>query len=451
MDRPKRSAFLGFPWLGLPLGGMLTLTVAGQFLWDGSTSGPALGRSEREMAGTAALAAPIAPPREPAESSVLHRGETLGQVLITLGLSAEEAHQAARATSTYVDLRQLRAGAPWAAYRDADGFVDRFELTVAGRGELAIDRNGADWRPGWREFERETRARAVRGELVGSLEASMARAGARAELAYLVADVLQWDLDFSRDLRRGDEFRVLFEETTVEGYEPRPSRVLAVDYGQATGRRLEAYYFASEAGGGYYDAAGRPLEKLFLRSPLPYSRVTSRFTHRRFHPVLGSYRPHYGVDYGAPVGTPVRVTASGTVLSAGWSGGGGKTVKVRHSNGYLSAYLHLSRFASGVRSGARVRQGDVIGYVGATGLATGPHLDYRVQLNGRWIDPQSIKSVPAEPVSKLRLAEFQAVLRAMRASLDDGGTFQPPAVTIAREAAQVAAASSLEATATSRF
>jgi murein DD-endopeptidase MepM/ murein hydrolase activator NlpD len=266
----------------------------------------------------------------------------------------------------------------------------------------------------------------------------MARAGAPAELAYSVGDVLQWDLDFTRDLRRGDTFRVLFEETVVEGYEPRPSRVLAVDYGRANGRHLEAYHFGSGASAGYYDAEGRPLQKLFLRSPMPYSRVTSRFSHSRFHPVLKRFRPHYGVDYGAPVGTPVRVTASGTVVSAGWDGGGGKTVKVRHPNGYLTAYLHLSGFAPGVRSGAVVRQGEVIGYVGATGLATGPHLDYRVQVNGRWIDPQSIKSVPAQAVSPLQRSEFDAVRLAMRASLDTGRGFEPPVIAVSREAPRVA-------------
>jgi len=280
--------------------------------------------------------------------------------------------------------------------------------------------------------------RAVRGSLSGSLEGSMARAGAPTELAYAVADVLQWDLDFSRDLRHGDEFRVLFEEVLVEGYEPRPERVLAVDYGRPGRRHVEAYWFAGGEERGYYDADGRPLQKMFLRSPLPYSRITSRFSRHRFHPVLKTFRPHYGVDYGAPVGTAVRATASGTVVLAGWDGGGGKTVKIRHPNGYLSAYLHLSRFATGVRRGARVEQGELIAFSGATGLASGPHLDYRVQKDGHWIDPLSIKSVPVEPVSPLRLAEFHAVQQAMRASLETGRPFAPPAVTVAREAARLA-------------
>jgi murein DD-endopeptidase MepM/ murein hydrolase activator NlpD len=179
---------------------------------------------------------------------------------------------------------------------------------------------------------------------------------------------------------------------------------------------------------GYYDGEGRPLQKMFLRSPLPYSRVTSKFSQHRLHPVLGVFRPHYGVDYGAPTGTPVRVTANGTVVEAGWDGGGGRTVKVRHPNGYLTAYLHLSRFAEGVRPGSGVRQGELIGYVGSSGLATAPHLDYRIQLNGRWIDPLSLQLMPAEPVSPLRFAEFRAARDAMRRTLADGGESEAPAV-----------------------
>jgi murein DD-endopeptidase MepM/ murein hydrolase activator NlpD len=445
MERPARSGAWGVPWLGLPLGGVLALAVAAQFAWDATLFQPT--EIERTLVApdratiAASLSLEAAPvPRVAARSAALRSGQTLGGLLIDLGLTAEEAHAAATASKRYVDVRQLRAGTPWAIYRDEEGVLDRFELTVEGRGELALERSPLGWQPAWREYERETRVRAVRGELVGSLEASMSRAGAPVELAYAVADVLQWDLDFTRDLRRGDTFRVLFEETVVEGYEPKPSRVLAVHYGRAGGRALEAYLFGSGESAGYFDAEGRPLQKLFLRSPLPYSRVTSRFSHSRFHPVLKSFRPHYGVDYGAPVGTPVRVTASGTVVSAGWDGGGGRTVKVRHPNGYLTAYLHLSGFASGVRSGAMVRQGQVVGYVGATGLATGPHLDYRVQQNGRWIDPLSIKSVPAEPVSPLRKPEFEAVRLAMRSSLETGRAFEPPAVVAARSTTQVAAA-----------
>lgn len=435
-----RGRVWGAPWLGLPLGGVLALAGAAHSLWNLD-----LGSADRLRPPFAAVATEFdgltestSEPRFPDRTEVLRRGQTLGGVLAELGIGAEQAHELALASSRYVDPRQLRSGTPWHAYLDDAGDLERLELVLAGRGELALERGPAGWRSEWNAFAREIRLRHVRGRLEGSLEASVARAGAPVELAYRMADVLQWDLDFSRDLRRGDEFRVLFEELLIEGYEPRPERVLAVAYGQQGGRQLEGYYFGEGDGAGYFDAQGRPLQKMFLRSPLPYSRVTSGFSNRRFHPVLGVFRPHHGVDYGAPMGTPVRVTASGSVVSAQWDGGGGRTVKVRHANGYLTAYLHLSRFADGVRAGAQVRQGDVIGYVGATGLATAPHLDYRVQVKGRWIDPLSIKAVSVEPIPAARRATFFAYRDALRASLETGRPPVPPGEVLARSAGQSA-------------
>jgi murein DD-endopeptidase MepM/ murein hydrolase activator NlpD len=218
---------------------------------------------------------------------------------------------------------------------------------------------------------------------------------------------------------------LLFEEVWLDGAYHGLGRVLALSYAHEEGRGWEAYRFGE--GESFYDAEGRPLQKMFLRSPLPYSRITSRFSNRRFHPVLKVFRPHHGVDYGAPVGTPVRTTASGTVTFVGWDGGGGKTVKVRHPNDYLTAYLHLSRYAD-VRVGTRVRQGDVVGYVGSTGLATAAHLDYRVQHRGRWLDPLSLASVPAEPLTAARLADYRVTQAAMRNSLETGAPYPAPMV-----------------------
>jgi murein DD-endopeptidase MepM/ murein hydrolase activator NlpD len=450
MKTPPRTPRLGIPWLGLPLSALLAWAAVGQTLWE-----PAGLAIETGMPAGAAFVVDAEGWRAPLELASAPRprpagrpadllgevriGETLGGLFQgRLGLSSREAHAASTSSARFVELRQLRAGTPWKAYLDDAGRLDRFELELEGKGELTLLRHDAGWKPEWTGYRRETRILTVRGRIDGSLEASVERAGAPFELAYALAEVLQWDLDFSRDLQPGDEFRVLFEEVRVERSRPEPGKVLAVEYGRADGRRLEAYTFGDDGAGGYYDAEGRPLQKMFLRSPLPYSRVTSRFSHRRFHPVLGVFRPHYGVDYGAPTGTPVRVTASGTVVSAGWDGGGGRTVKVRHANDYLTAYLHLSRFAEGVRSGRRVRQGDVVGYVGSTGLATAPHLDYRIQQHGRWIDPLSLRSVPAQPISATRLAEFRAVRDAMHRSLESGDAYQPPPFTLLRDAQRVA-------------
>ncbi len=402
--------------VGLPVVGLIGFSVLALTSWHDELIA-ATPADRQTLAAPPAAVAPRPPAERPDRAATLRPGGTLSSLLVELGVDRREVQPIAAAASRYLDPRQLTPGLRAAAYGGAGARPSRLELALAGRGELRLERRGEGWEPAWRPFARETRVRVVRGSLAGSLEGSVERAGADPNLAYAMAEVLQWDIDFTRDLKAGDRFAALYEEVYLEGEYFGLGRVLALSYAQ-THREIEAYRYGE--GASFYDAEGRPLEKLFLRSPLPYSRVTSRFSSRRFHPVLKAHRPHYGVDYGAPVGTPVRVTASGTVTSAGWDGGGGKTVKVRHANGYLTGYLHLSRFASGVRAGVRVRQGDVIGYVGSTGLATGPHLDYRVQLNGRWIDPLSLQSVPAQPLSTLELASFRASREPMRRSLASG-------------------------------
>lgn len=372
------------------------------------------------------LQSPSAAPSAPSPSlrkveRRLRRGETLAEVLRGLGLTGPAAHRLLAAVGRHVELRQLRDGTLCVASIGADGGLAAIALELDGRGILSATAEGGEWQATWRAFTRSVETRSVQGELTGAFEAAVAKAGAPPDLAYAAAEVLQWDLDFNRDLRRGDRFEILFEEVLLEGKRFALGHVLAVRYVNR-GRTLEAYRFGD---GEYFDGEGRPLQKMFLRSPIPYSRVTSRFSNRRFHPVLKVARPHYGVDYGAPVGTPARVTAAGVVTHVGWDGGGGKTVKVRHPNGFLTGYLHLSRFAAGLKAGDRVAQGEVIGYVGSTGLSTGPHLDYRVQQNGRWIDPLSLNRVPADPVPTAKLAEFRATRDRMRESLA-GPTARPP-------------------------
>ena len=354
----------------------------------------------------------------------LRSGETLASVLGDLGFDRTESYAATQAAADLTDLRKLRVGDTYAAIYHGDS-VHRVHLAIRDEGRLELAREGEGWSAAFRPYDRTLDVRAIRGTLDSSLEASIREAGGEVGVAYLMADVLQWDLDFNRDLRTGDAFEVLYERIYLDDEFHDLGRVLALSYTSGD-RKLEAYGFGD--GAGYYDREGRPLQKMFLRSPLRYSRVTSRFTNRRFHPVLKTYRPHYGVDYGAPKGTPVRVTANGVVASAGWDGGGGRTVKVRHANGYLTAYLHLSGFAKGIRSGARVSQGQVVGYVGSTGLATAAHLDYRVQLAGRWIDPLALQNEPAPPISEDDLPRFIA----WRDTLDRGlstGVLEPGLVT----------------------
>lgn len=370
----------------------------------------------------------------------LSPGQTIGGVLAELELESPDVIAIVDQLSEFADLRRLKPDDGYAVvYAPGSNQVAAFDLTLSGRGRVRVTRQDGAWAGSWSAFERWSELRVVRGELEGALETSIERAGGDPRVAVLMSQVFQWDLDFNRDLRLGDRFEVLYEQVFIDGSYSTLGEIQAVRYSNL-GKVIEGYRFGDPAG--YYAPDGRPLRKMFLRSPMSYSRITSRYSTRRFHPVLKSYRPHYGVDYGAPTGTPVRVTSNGVVSFAGWDGGGGRTVKVRHPNGFLTAYLHLSKFASGVGPGRRVTQGDTIGYVGSTGLATGPHLDYRVQKHGKWIDPLSLKSVPADPVPVESLDLFMGWRDAFRESMETGS---PTAELIALRAEQATAvAASME-------
>jgi murein DD-endopeptidase MepM/ murein hydrolase activator NlpD len=387
----------------------------------------------------AAVASPSSPSLSPSPSPspsnsvpvvlTLGRGETLGQLFGRVGLTSVEAHDAVAAVAERVDVRAIQAGTRYSALLNPDRSLASLELTFSGAGRLALARQAGRWQTDWRPVRRSTELRALRGTLTGSLESSIRLAGGPGPLAFRLAEVLRWDLDFGKDLKRGDSFQVLYEEVQLDGAFHAVGNIVAVLYDNQ-GRVHEAYRYGGS--GVYYDGQGRPLQKMFLRSPLAYSHITSAFSDSRFHPVLRCFRPHYGVDYSAPVGTPVQVTADGVVSFAGWDGGGGNVVKVEHAGRYMSAYLHLSRFARGLRAGARVRQGDVIAYTGQTGLATGPHLDYRVKLKAEWIDPLTLRGV-REPIPAAQLASFRSWRDGLKRDLDRG-TVPPAMVAAARPA-----------------
>lgn len=346
----------------------------------------------------------------------LRRGQNLGGLLAEQGLEPVQVHSLTAALEGHLAVRKLQPGEIGLAYFDRHGELASLRLDASREGWVELVRDGDGWVGSKHLFARTVEIRRIEGELEKMLIDDIIRTGGRQMVAYEMSEVLQWDLDFNRDLRTGDRFRVLYEEVYLDGEFAGLGEILALIY-ENRGRKFEAYRFGEH---GYYDSDGRPLQKMFLRSPLPFTRVTSRFSHRRFHPILKVHRPHYGVDYGAPRGTGVRVTANGVVAFAGTSGGAGKMVKVRHPNGYQTSYLHLSGFARGIRRGRAVSQGDVIGYVGSTGLSTAPHLDYRVQQNGRWLDPLRLKSDPVEPITQHQMARFLARRDALQVGLDSG-------------------------------
>ena len=319
-----------------------------------------------------------------------------------------------------IDPKRLFPGTEFRGTLTPSGSLERVEVVIDRQNEvhLELSTDGILVAPITSEVLR------LEGEVESSLFGAVESAGGDAELAVQIAQIYQWDIDFLRDIRKGDTFVVVADRQTVDGEFYGWGTVFATRFIN-NGRTLDAVVYPDDSGRlGYYDLEGKPLRKQFLRSPLKFSRVTSRFSGSRFHPVLKRRMPHYGVDYGAPTGTPVHVTADGTVTLAGRNGGGGNMVTGRHTNGYRTNYLHLSRFGKGIRRGARVSQGQVIGFVGSTGLSTGPHLDYRVTLNGKWINPLAISSPAVKPLSEDRLQRFLAHALAVLSLIVD----EPPPV-----------------------
>jgi murein DD-endopeptidase MepM/ murein hydrolase activator NlpD len=305
-----------------------------------------------------------------------------------------------------IDVRKLRAGQPYLIDRLLEGHVRRFEYEIDADRMLVVSRAGFDLPARFvasvERIPKLVTVVAVEGEInreTNSLTEAIDKAGERIDLALGLADVYSGEIDFNSDLQPGDRFRVLVERQTRDGRLAGYGPILAAEFVNS-GRTLKAIRFTPEGGSpGYYDENGRSMKRFFLKSPLKFEpRITSRFSSSRRHPILGYARAHNGVDYYAPTGAPVNSVAPGVVTMAGWTAGGGRTVKVRHPNGYETEYLHLSSIA--VRTGARVGQGELVGRVGMTGLATGPHLHYGMKKNGRYVNPtvEHRNMPPGEPV-----------------------------------------------------
>ena len=347
----------------------------------------------------------------------LRRGETLDAALRRGGLTRADAARVVGHLRGVVDLRRLAPGERLVLARSGDeettaitywrSPVERYELTRA----------DADWRVQAVRVPVESRIVAVSGRLTDSLFASMDRLGEGPALTAAFVGLFEWDFDFAADALSGDRFRLLVEKRFASGEFLGYGTILIAQYRAADHAPLTSVAFADGQGRtAYYDAGGRSVRKMFLRAPLDFTRITSGFSHARVHPILGGARPHLAIDYGAPTGTPVRAVADGSVVASGWHGGNGISVTLRHGRGYETMYNHLSTTL--VRVGERVRQRHMIGRVGATGLATGPHLDYRVKRNGHWVNPLGEKFVPGEPVSARRRSAYDEHVRTLLERLD---------------------------------
>jgi murein DD-endopeptidase MepM/ murein hydrolase activator NlpD len=311
-----------------------------------------------------------------------------------------------RAARPVYDLARLAVGHPYTLSLGPDSYLAGFSYEIDELRTLRVERSNHSLAATVEERSFDLATKLVRGEIATSLFAAVNDAGEGDTLALQLADIFAWDVDFHTELRPGDTFRIAVEELSLDGKPVREGRILAAELLRGA-RRLQAVWFDTVDGPGYYTPSGRPLRKAFLRSPLKFTRISSGFTHARLHPILGIMTPHLGIDYAAPTGTPVLASADGLVSLAGIYGGFGEAVRLRHANGYETLYGHLSRIL--VRPGQRVFQGQVIGNVGATGLATGPHLDYRMSRNGVFLNPLTVELPPAEPIPDRERPSFDVV------------------------------------------
>jgi len=323
-----------------------------------------------------------------------NRGDTFGSLLARLGISESDREGVLRVRG----LRLLRTGDTVTAEIDADGALTRLSF-IAGRDTIvSVTREGETYRASQAHAALEMHTMLKSSVIRSSLFAAADTASIPDSVAIQLADVFGGDIDFHRDLRKGDRFSVVYEMYFLGGRPMRAGRVLAAEF-VSQSRVLRAVYFAGRAGHpGYYAPDGTNLRKTFLRSPLEFSRVTSGFGMRR-HPFLHMWRAHRGIDYGAPVGTRVRAVGDGVVQFAGRKGGYGNVIILRHNGQYSTLYAHLKGFAQGIRRGTRVEQGDPIGYVGQSGWATGPHLHYEFRIAGTSRNPYAVALPSAKPVA----------------------------------------------------
>lgn len=347
----------------------------------------------------------------------IQRGDRAATLLRRLGINDADVKAFVRATPPARMLRQLIPGRSVRAYLTADGKLLDFRYQNDGE-LLEVKRDGDGFRVSEGKFELERRVLVASGVIDTSLFGATDAAQLPDSIAIQIADVFATDVDFHRDLRRGDRFAVVYEVLYDQGEPVETGRILAAEFVN-DGKAYRALWFEYAKGqGGYYTPYGTNIRKAFLRSPLEFSRVTSGYTNRRYHPILQEWRAHTGVDYGAPTGTRVRATGDGVVKFYGWKGGYGNLVVLRHQSQYTTWYGHLSRLAGGLRPGKRVLQGETIGYVGMTGLATGPHLHYEFRINDVHRNPLKIVLPPAPPIQAAQRPAFDAAAAPLVELLD---------------------------------
>ncbi len=416
-----RAAKPGPFWAAVGIAGIFLFGMVAAF----GTASSTLDQQIAQQTVVEQLAPPAANADEKSAETFVHedrilRGDTVASLLSRLGVQDDEAFRFLRAERTAQAIfQQLRPGKPVTATVSGSGELQSLTYPLNGQDQaLIVERKDGSLRATEQTLKLEPLVQMKSGEIRYSLFGATDAAGLPDSVATQLADIFGGDIDFHRDLRRGDRFSVVFETLTHFGKPVKMGRILSAEFVNQ-GKSYRAVWFAGADGrGGYFTPEGKNIRKAFLRSPLEFSRITSGFSLSRFHPILQKWRAHKGVDYGAPIGTRVKATADGVVDFVGNQNGYGRVVILRHQGRYTTLYGHLSAFAAGLKKGARVAQGDVIGAVGASGWATGPHLHYEFRNNGIYQNPLAIALPSAPPLSPQQLGQFQAQVQPLLARLD---------------------------------
>lgn len=400
------------------------------FLWRGGTSIPAV-MEKASVAGNGAGAlvdsheqarlaraqrsAPTLGTGTPMQAAArvvqgeVASGDSMGRILRREGMDAKAADELIRALSPSLELSKIRPGQSFTLHFEADGELREFEFQVSKVRRVRATR-GADGTLTSEKLDASTELRqeSLGGQIEGSLYRSLQRAGEDTNLVSFFVDVFAYDLNFYVDTHPGDTYRMIVEKEYLDGELIGYGRVLAAEYAGKSGtHRAFWWQQPGSEGGKYFGEAGQSVEKTFLKTPLKFARVSSGFNPKRMHPVLHVEKGHWGTDYAAPPGTPIWSAAPGRITFRGRRGGAGNCVIVKHENSLQTIYMHMKGFKSGQKVGTRVRAKDVIGYVGSTGLATGPHLHFGVKKNGHYIDPQKMKMTRGSGVAKKHMSRFR--------------------------------------------
>jgi murein DD-endopeptidase MepM/ murein hydrolase activator NlpD len=353
------------------------------------------------------------PAHEKAQSSLLRiggiveKGQSLYEIFKRHELDPRELFHMKEALAGVHSTREFRPGQPYEFHVDPERRLHAFVYWVNDDALVRVTRAAEGYQAEKLNLEYEKKILCLEGAIEDNLIASMGGGQQNLLLALNLSDVFAWDIDFTTALRKGDTFRILVEGLYRDGGFRKYGNILAAEFVN-DGTLYRAYRFEVDGKADYYDADGRSLRKAFLKAPLSFRRISSGFSKSRLHPVLQVRRAHNGTDYVAPKGTPVSAMANGQVVSAGLQGGYGKLVVIRHPNGYKTFYGHLSGFAKGIRKGASVTQGQLVGTVGSTGMSTGPHLHFEMRVNDRPVNPRKVIIPPGDPVPEALLASYRA-------------------------------------------